>query len=158
MWHCIFEKFIVVLAGRCICNLLCVMYTGYFYLYGCWIFCVIVSILNLCVSDIYLLVTCVMKNSLSLSEIKILVFKRVYFILASRNSLDCSNNALWYFLCLRHLALDSHAQKSLRCRRSEALSLGICGFSRPNWVTSSVLRRIFQFAAKTRRRWMWICL
>jgi hypothetical protein len=107
----------------------------------------------------YIFACCmVMKNHLSLSEIKILVFKRVYLILPPRNLLNCSYNALWYFMCLCHSALDSHAQKSLRCRRSGALSIGICGFSRPNWVTSPVLWRIFKFAVKTRRRWMWLCL
>jgi hypothetical protein len=152
IWHCIFEKFIVVMAERSACDFFSVLPTGYFYPYGYWIFCVIVSSLTLCVSGIYLIVACVMKNHLSLSEIKILVFKRVYLILASRNSLNYSNNGLWYFLCLRQSVLDSHAQKSLPCRRAEALSLGICGVSRPNWFTSLVHWRIFQFAVKTRRR------
>lgn len=116
-------------------------------------YCVIVQILKLCIFGIYLLVDFVMKKQLSLSAIKILVIK---LILACRNTLNCANNGLWYFLCLRHSVLDSHAQNSLCCRRSEALSAGINGLSRPNWVTSPALWRIFQLAFKTRRRWMWI--
>ena len=92
-----------------------------------------------------------MKNHLLLSAIKILVFKRVCLILACPNSLNFTNNGLRYFLCFRHLLLDSLAQESLRCLRFEA-PVGISGFNRPNWVTSPVLCRIFKFVVKTRRR------
>jgi hypothetical protein len=117
-------------------------------------YCVILQILTLCIFGIYLLVDFVMKNQLSLSAIKILVIK---LTLACRNTFNCANNGLWYSLCLRHSVLDSHAQESVHCRRSEALSVDISDLSRHNRVTSPVLWRIFQFAFKTRRRWMWIC-
>lgn len=102
-----------------------------FLAYGCWVFCIIVQILKLCTFGIYLLVDFVTKNLLFLSAIIILVIK---LILAYRNTLNCANNGLWYFSYLRHSVLDSHAQKSVRWRRSENSSLGIRGLSRPSWV------------------------